>query len=87
MKKGEKYPSEQKTGIREKITTSGMIRSPSFSFFRDIRIKERAEKQRGRKKGSANILQYGHIKSLPIVSESMLIKRPNPRKDKANLFL
>jgi hypothetical protein len=52
-----------------------------------IKRKEMAEMHRGRKNGSENILQYGHVSNRPLISEMRFTKRPRPRKDRAGLFL
>ncbi|MCD6353454.1 MAG: hypothetical protein J7M06_04500 [Proteobacteria bacterium] len=68
----------------EKITTRGIIESPSFSFLERIKINEMAEKHQGRKKGSANMLQYGHMRNRPLISDIVWTIKPSPRKDLAN---
>lgn len=82
-----KYPSEHRMAAAEKITTRGIIESPSFSFLERTKIKEIAEKHQGRKKGSANMLQYGHMRNRPLISDIVWTARPNTRVDFANSFL
>jgi len=73
--------------IKEKGTIIGTIARPSLSLLKMIKRKEMAEMHRGRKNGSENILQYGHVSNRPLISEMRFTKRPRPRKDRAGFFL
>ena len=73
--------------ISDRSAISGRRERPSFALLKTIRIREMIDRHRGRKNGSANILQYGHMKSLAAISESILIKRPPPKKQRADFSI